>query len=133
MRSLSAFAVLSLFAVGCDTSSTPTPNPDLSVVSSQADLANGQPTLTVNNTLRWCTVTVTVGAAAPVMFATESKDFQAAAGTVVMLSATPNPGFTQVKWTGVTTMSGASATYLMTSGATQMITACCPFTNGTGC
>jgi hypothetical protein len=49
------------------------------------------------------------------------------------LNAVPNPSFLPVKWTGVTTMNGANATYVMTSAAMQSLTACCPLSNGSGC
>ena len=136
--------LVSLFAVGC-TDTTSTAQPDLTSapiadlassgqdLAAAPDLAPSGPTLTVNNTFGWCTVTVTVGSAAPVMFATASKAFSAASGTTVTLSATPNPTFKPVVWTGTTTMSGTSATYLMTGAATQTVTACCPTMAGTGC
>lgn len=139
MRLNFCIASLLLFTVAsCDTTST-SPTPDLStavlhdLATASPDSAS-QPTLTINNTSGWCTVTVTVGNGAPNMFSTATPDIvMAPAGTTVTLNATPHAGFTTVKWTGVTTMSGADATYVMTSGATQTVTACCPFTNGTGC
>ena len=140
MRATLGLIVVSLFAVSCD-SNEPSTAMDLSAVQDMAvkgDLTsnNGDmvslPTLTVNNTDGWCTVTVTVGSAQAVTFADPSKAFQAAAGTVITLSASPNAGFTTVKWTG-TTSNMPSTTYDMTSAAMQSVTACCPFTNGTGC
>jgi hypothetical protein len=90
-------------------------------------------TLTVNNTLAWCTVTVTIGNGTPTTFTDATRNFMVAAGATVNLQADPLPNFIAVKWTGVTTMSGDKATYVMTSAATQMVTACCAHTNGTGC
>lgn len=105
--------------------------------SSPADAAKdsppGLPKLTVNNTLSWCDVTVTVGTATAVMFANATHDFNGAASTSITLHATPHPTFLAVVWTGVTTMNGADATYVMTAAATQTVTACCPLSNGTGC
>jgi hypothetical protein len=132
----------SLFALGCGGGGGSTPAPDLSVapdlasnhdLAGNADLTPGLPTLTVDNTSAWCDVTVTVGNDAPVLFATTSKAFTAAAGTAVTLKATPHPGFIQVVWTGTKTMNGDSATYTMSADAVQTVTACCPFANGTGC
>jgi hypothetical protein len=130
-----ALCFTSLFALAsCDTTTTSSPSPDLSTaVVHDLSGSGSTPTLTVNNTDGWCTVTVTVGSGTPMMFSTATDTVMAAAGTTITLSATPNPGFTTVKWTGVTTMSGPNATYVMTSAAAQSITACCPFTNGTGC
>jgi hypothetical protein len=93
----------------------------------------GLETLTVNNTLSWCTVIVTIGNGTPTTFTDASKMFMAAAGTTVNLQADPLPGFIAVKWTGVSTMNGDKATYVVTGSATQSVTACCPHTNGTGC
>jgi hypothetical protein len=105
--------------------------PDLT--SNNDDLLT-EPSLTVDNTLDWCTVTVMVGNATPVMFSGPSMAFSAPAGTTITLSATPNPNFYPVVWTGVTTMNGANATYLMTSATTQSLTACCPTSStGAGC
>jgi hypothetical protein len=101
--------------------------------SKTPDAATALPNLTVNNTLAWCDVTVTVGSAAPVTFGTASKSFPAAASTTVTLHATPHPTFLPVVWTGVTTMNGADATYVMTATATQSVTACCPLSDGSGC
>jgi hypothetical protein len=90
--------------------------------------------LTVNNTLAWCDVTVTINGHATEFKTQSSMTFMAADTTTVMLSAVPNPGFFAVKWTGVTTMSGSSATYKMTTGNGQSVTACCPTTSGgSGC
>ncbi len=91
------------------------------------------PTLTVNNTLSWGTVTVTVGSGAPVTFTDATKTFMAASGTTVTLKADPLATFKPVKWTGVTTMSGDMATYMVTSAAAQSVTACCALMDGTGC
>ena len=93
----------------------------------------GGPVLTVNNTSQWCTVKVTVGNGAPVTFTATTMDFNAASGTTVTLNAVPIPPFLAAKWTGVTTMNGPDATYVMTGAATQSVTACCPLPNGTGC
>lgn len=116
-------AIISLFLFVASCSSS----------SSQSDAPGSLPTLTVNNTLSWCDVTVTVGSAAAVTFANASHAFSAAAATSVTLHATPHPTFLAVVWTGATTMTGADATYTMTSAATQTVTACCPLSNGTGC
>src|SRR5260370_41984907 len=83
----------------------------------------GLETLTVNNTLMWCTVTVTIGNGTPSMFTSASKTFMASAGTTVNLQADPLPGFFAVKWTGVTTMNGDKATYVLSNSATQSVTA----------
>ena len=101
--------------------------------ASNTDMSSATQTLTVDNTLSWCSVTVTVGNASPVTFTNASHAFQAAAGTTVNLTATPLPSFLPVKWTGTTTMNGSSATYVMTSAASQTVTACCPESNGSGC
>jgi hypothetical protein len=91
-------------------------------------------TLTVNNTLSWCTVIVTVGNGTPATFTSASMSFMAGAGTMVSLQADPRPGFFPVKWTGVSTMTGNKATYVMTGAATQAVTACCPTSAaGGGC
>jgi hypothetical protein len=84
------------------------------------------PKLTVNNTLAWCDVTVTVGSAAPDEFTTSGKTYAAASGTTVAIHAVPIPPFGPVRWYNVTTMSGADATYVMTNAASQSVTACCP-------
>jgi hypothetical protein len=90
--------------------------------------------LTVNNTYAWCDVIVTINGKATEFSMTGSMSFMAAAGTTVMLSATPNPTYFAVKWTGVTTMSGSMATYVMTTAANQSVTACCPTSAaGAGC
>jgi hypothetical protein len=111
--------------------------PDTGVV---ADMAMGQDsapslaTLTVNNTVSWCTVTVTIGSGTPTMFTDASQMFMAASGTTINLQADPKPGFFAVKWSGVTTMSGDKATYVMTGAAGQSVTACCPTSAaGGGC
>jgi hypothetical protein len=93
----------------------------------------GGASLVVNNTLDWCTVTVTVGSGTPTTFTSASMTFNAAAGTTVTIKADPLATFMPVKWTGVTTMSGDTATYVMTSAASQSVTACCAESNGTGC
>jgi len=98
----------------------------------QPDMAK-QPQLTVNNTIAWCTVTVTISGT-PTTFGTTFQNFNVPAGTTVTLHAVPKPTFFPVIWSGVTTMSGADATYIMTSAATQSVTACCPLdSSGTGC
>jgi hypothetical protein len=122
-------------ALGCgDTTS----GGDMAVVmqdlAMKIDSATAQPTLTVNNTLSWCTVTVTIGSGSPTMFTDASRTFMAASGTTVNLQADPLPGFFAVKWTGTTTMNGDKATYVMSSSATQAVTACCPTSAaGSGC
>jgi hypothetical protein len=129
---LQLIAFCALFAACGD--NTPASQPDLSTPASIGDLAMAStPMLTVNNTLGWCTVTVTVGNDAPVMFSSATHTFTGMSGTMVQLHAVPNPGFIQVKWTGVTTMNGADATYTMTGAGTQSVTACCPFPDGSGC
>ncbi len=136
MRSI---CLLALVFAACDSTSSNNMQdlamaamPDLSKAAN-ADLQSAGPELTVNNTLSWCTVTVTVPPSAGVMFGSSSMTFNAASGTTVTLHAEPKPSFLAVKWTGVTTMNGADATYVMTSGAMQSVTACCPLSNGTGC
>jgi hypothetical protein len=127
---LPTIALIALFA-GCG-DSTPSNNPDLS--QNTADLAMAAtPSLTVNNTLAWCTVTVNTGSGTPTTFSSANHVFQVASGTTVMLHAVPNPTFKPVVWTGVTTMTGADATYVVTGAATQMVTACCPLADGSGC
>jgi hypothetical protein len=107
------------------------PTPDL---ATSVDLAAAaQPMLTVDNTFSWCDVTVTVGNGAPMTFSNASQTYSAPAGTTISLSATPHPGFIQVKWTNTTTMNGSMATYVMTNAPNQTVTACCPFSDGTGC
>jgi hypothetical protein len=131
-------------ALGCNSSSSSpdgqTPVQDLAnmmggTVDMTKKAADGGmlEVLTVNNTLKWCTVTVTIGNGTPTTFTDASRNFSAAAGTTINLQADPLPTFIAVKWTGVTTMSGDKATYVMTSMATQMVTACCAHSNGTGC
>ncbi len=89
--------------------------------------------LTVNDTLSTCTVTVTVGSAAPSTFDSASRMFMATAGTKVALHAVPMPKFLQVVWSNVTSKNGADATYVMDGSPEQNVTACCPETNGGGC
>jgi hypothetical protein len=100
-----------------------------------SDGGGGGPSLVVNNTLDWCQVTVTIGSGAPATFTSASMSFSAPAGTTINLNAIPVPGsnFKPVKWTGVTTMNGAMATYTMTGAASQSITACCALADGSGC
>ncbi len=94
--------------------------------------------LTINNFDAWCDVTAKVGTTT---VATLSGSTQSAGisppqppGATITLTATPHSGFTTARWQGTTTsdMSG-NATYVMTSAAGQMVTVCCPFSNGTGC
>jgi hypothetical protein len=111
---------------------------DLAMAGGKMDMAKASDggaleTLTVNNTLSWCKVGVTVGSGTPMTFTSASMSFMAGAGTTVNLQADPLPGFIAVKWTGVSTMNGNKATYVMTGAATQSVTACCPHTDGTGC
>lgn len=106
--------------------------PDLSKAGN-VDMQSAGPELTVNNTISWCTVSVTVPPAALVMFGSASMTFNAPAGTTITLHADAKPGFKDVKWTGVTTMNGKDATYVMTSAATQSVTACCALSDGSGC
>jgi|SRR6516165_919271 hypothetical protein len=117
--------------MGCGSSTPTNPIPDMTTAGDMT--GSSQPTLTVKNTLGWCKVSVTVGTATPVVFDGASQAFNAASGTTVKLHADPHAGFIQVKWTGVTTMNAADATYTMTSAAAQMVTACCPFPDGSGC
>ena len=99
------------------------PQPDLAML----------PTLTVNNPVAWCTVTVTIGGTMTT-FGTTVDTFSVAPGTTVTLHAVPKPTFFPVLWSGVTTSSGADATYLTTSAASQTVTACCPLnSSGLGC
>ncbi len=91
-----------------------------------------EPLLVVNNTSFWCTVTVTIGGV-PTVFSSSGMSFMVPEGTTVQLQADPNMTFMPVKWTGVTTMNGDMATYLMTASPTQSVTACCAESNGTGC
>jgi hypothetical protein len=137
MRSICLSALL---LIACDSTTNNVVNdlamaamPDLSKAAGNMDMQSAGPELTVNNTISWCTVTVTVPPAAAVMFGSSSMTFNAASGTTIALHAEPKPSFLAVKWTGVTTMNGADATYVMTSAATQSVTACCPLSNGTGC
>jgi hypothetical protein len=90
------------------------------------------PLLTVNNTFAWCTVTVTINGV-PTTFGGASMVFPVNSGITVGLSAMPKPNFLPVKWTGVTTMNGPSATYDTTVAPAQMVTACCALGNGGGC
>ena len=132
LPTIAFIALMSIYA-GCG-DSTPAANPDLSTAGNNADMAMAAtPALTVNNTLAWCTVTVNTGSGTPTTFSSASHVFQVASGTTVMLHAVPNPTFKPVVWTGVTTMNGADATYVMTGAATQMVTACCPLSDGSGC
>jgi hypothetical protein len=128
--------LMALLIASCGDSTPNNSQPDLSAL---ADLAtsNGDmvmlPTLTVDNTLAWCTVTVTLPGQTAVTFSGASMSFMAASGATVMLHAVPNPTFMPVKWTGTTTMAGADATYVMTGAAAQSVTACCALSTGTGC
>jgi hypothetical protein len=115
----------------CGSSKSATP--DAPTVADAPRDSPGLPKLTVDNTLSWCDVTVTVGTSAPITFSNASDNFSAAASTTVALHATPHPTFLPVVWTGVTTMNGADATYVMTATPAQSVTACCPLSNGTGC
>jgi hypothetical protein len=90
------------------------------------DLEHALETLTVNNQAQWCTVTVTVPGSSPVSFTGASMPFMAAAGATINLQADPLPGYQPVQWTGVTTMNGDKATYVMTGSASQSVTAYCP-------
>ena len=92
--------------------------------------------LTINNYLAWCDVTAKVNGTLVASFGTSSAQISEPVGTTVALTATPHPGFTTARWQGTTTATGdanGDATYVMGSAASQTITACCPFTNGTGC
>ncbi|HEY2743378.1 MAG TPA: hypothetical protein VGL86_02090 [Polyangia bacterium] len=110
---------------------------DLAMTTTPPDLVQlgdgGGPTLVVFNTINWCTVTVTIGSGAPTTFTDAMKSFMAADGTTITLQADPIPTFKPVKWTGVTTMNGDMATYIMTGAAMQSLTACCAEPNGSGC
>jgi hypothetical protein len=133
------FATLCLVTIAsCDDDSGNNTMMDMSAIMHDLSMsASGDmvmtPSLTVDNTLSWCTVTVTIGSGTPATFTSSTMSFKAAAGTVVNLKADPLATFMPVKWTGVTTMSGDMATYTMTSAATQTVTACCAEMNGTGC
>jgi hypothetical protein len=143
---LAFVALLGLVAIGCGNSSETNDMmaamdlavhvpADLSVKpADMVQIGDGgaQPLLVVNNTIAWCTVIVTINGV-PTTFSSGSMSFMAPAGTTVGLQADPNPTFMPVKWTGVTTMNGDMATYLMTSTPTQSITACCAESNGSGC
>lgn len=124
--------------LGCgDTTSTPdmpAAVQDMATTPSKGDGGGGgQASLTVNNTLSWCTVIVTINGT-PTTFTDATKSFTAAAGTTVSLQADPLPGFFAVKWTGVATMTGNKATYVMSGAASQSVTACCPTSAaGAGC
>jgi hypothetical protein len=93
-------------------------------------------TLHITNDLKWCNITVdgtTTTAASP-------ADKSYAAGTVVHLSAVPTSGtFIWGYWTGTDGASATApnhdtnATTTVTMSANKSVTACCPFTNGTGC
>lgn len=114
---------------------------DLAMTTSSADMAKGSdggsggPSLVVNNTFDWCSVTVTIGSGTPTTFSTASMTFSAPAGTTINLKAdpVPNSNFKPVKWTGVTSSNGDTATYTMTGAASQTVTACCALADGTGC
>ncbi len=128
LRVLASISLLA--AASCGSSSTS----DVDAGGSTPDVALGaQPVLTVDNTLSWCTVVVTVGTSAPVTFSGASMTFDVTAGTTVNLSATPNPSFMPVQWTGTTTESGATATYVVGTAASQSVTACCALSDGSGC
>ncbi len=117
MRIFSAMGLAaSLFVIGCGGSSTPSPQPDLSPAL---------PVLTVNNTLSWCSITVKVGSAATVTETGMTGSYPAAAGTTVVMTATPKGSFFPVQWTGTATVSDSTQTYTMTSAGSQTVTACC--------
>jgi len=96
--------------------------------------------LTIDNFDSWCNVTAKVGATTVASFSSSSATIspEQPAGTTISLTATPiSSTFTTAKWQGTTTASGdpnGDATYVMTNGTSQTITACCPFSsNGSGC
>jgi hypothetical protein len=95
--------------------------------------------LTIDNYRSWCDVTAKAGSTTVASFngASAAISPQQASGTTISLTATPiSTAFTTAKWQGTTTASGdanGDATYLMTTGASQTITACCPFSDGSGC
>jgi hypothetical protein len=94
--------------------------------------------LTINNFDAWCDVTAKVGGVtvASLTGSTQSAAISPdqAAGATVALTASPHGGFTTARWQGATTSdTSGNATYVMTSASGQAVTACCPFTNGTGC
>jgi hypothetical protein len=115
---------------------------DLAVPPTPADMVHlgggggdggNEPTLLVLNTIEWCTVIVTVGNGTPTTFMSGSDTFTAPAGTIISLQADPIAMFKPVKWTGVTTMNGDMATYVMTTDLMQSVTACCAEPDGSGC
>jgi len=94
--------------------------------------------LTINNYLAWCDVTAKVGATtvASLTGSTTSATIspQQPAGTTVALTATPHTGFTTAHWQGTTTNdTNGHATYVMSTGSSQSLSACCPFADGSGC
>ena len=115
---------LALAAAGCGSSNTTGPD------------AGSTSTLRVSNVLNWCNLTVE----GTTSTATSPADKSYPAGTVVHLSAVPTSGsFIWGYWTG-TDGAAASApkhdtsqTTTVTMNADKTVTACCPFTNGTGC
>ena len=125
LKKLIASLPLALLAAGCGSSSGLGP-----------DAGTTTFTLKISNVLNWCDIT-DEGTKST---ATSPPDKSYAAGTVVHLSAGPtSASFIWGYWTG-TDGAAAGAPHHDTSPTTTVImsadktvTACCPFTNGTGC
>ena len=92
-------------------------------------------TLHVTNVLNWCDLTVdgaTTKASSP-------PDATYSAGTVVHLGGAPtSSSFIWGYWTGTDGATGTpahdtNAMTTVTMSSDKSVSACCPFTNGTGC
>jgi hypothetical protein len=97
----------------------------------------GTVTLTVNNILAWCDVSVNGGAAS----AASTQTVEVPAGTVVPLMATARTGFIwDYGWDGTDNDPGTGADQhdtmmntQVTVNADAVVRVCCPFPDGSGC
>ena len=86
-------------------------------------------TLTIDNVLAWCSIHENGGTGYSL-----SAVFNQ--GTVVDLSAAPQPGFIWGHWEGTDGDTGSgdtNQTTTVTMTSDRAVIACCPFPNGTGC
>ena len=112
------------------------------VTSDAAILTVTTPTFNLNigSVSSWCHVTAKVSGTTVADFDSSSASISPAQppGTSIALSAAPHSGFITAKWKSnanltATGNSNGDATYVMSSGASQSITVCCPFPDGSGC
>jgi hypothetical protein len=117
-----------LLCVGCDsTTTTTTPSPDLASVK-PSDGGTATHTLTLNDYLSWCSVTVNSGTASTT--ATQTLTFPA--GTVVNLGGDKaSSTFVWGYWVGTTGDTSATHDKAMTTTVKmdqdRTVQACCPF------